>query len=328
MTSRQRAQLFHELSKLIGAGLHLDRSVDLLLDQKPASAMRKWLDGLKRGLAEHLSVADSIAKYTESPPLEVSLLAAGERGGRLEAACSHLAGYYLLRKKSQDKALGALAYPLILLHLGLVLPDVPRLVMGEGSMDDFLLQMAIRLGLLWAGLAVFGFLLFSAMKIAISSSVMDRLLNAVPLLGGVRRHWALARFCQVFQTGLLAAFRMSETLHLAGDASQSAILSAASKRAGNKLESGTSLAASMKGTDAFPRTFMQSVATAEETGTLDREMQRWAVAEAEMAAQAQDRLAEWLPRIFYVLVVFYIASRIISMVSGIYNDVYKPILES
>jgi type II secretory pathway component PulF len=68
---------------------------------------------------------------------------------------------------------------------------------------------------------------------------------------------------------------------------------------------------------------MQSVATAEESGTMDREMERWAVAEAEMAAQAQDRLAEWLPRIFYFLIALYVASRILAMAANIYGPLLK-----
>ena len=70
------------LGKMIGAGLHVDRSVDLLLEQRPAAAMRTWLEGLRRGLAAHLTVSESVKQHTEAVPLEVTLLAAGERGGR------------------------------------------------------------------------------------------------------------------------------------------------------------------------------------------------------------------------------------------------------
>lgn len=322
MTTRQRAQLYHELGKLIGAGLHMDRSVDLMLDQHPAAPVRAWLRGLQRGLAAHLSVSDSVAKYTEATALEVSLLAAGERGGRLDASCGHLARYYELRQKSKDKALGALIYPLILLHLGLVFPDVPKLVLGQG-MDQLVPQILIRLGTAWVGLAGIGFVVWTAMKAATTSTLMDGLLNSIPLLSSVRRHWALARFCQVFQTGLLAAFRISETLQLAGDASQSASLRKAGRSAAALVETGAPLSASLKRTGAFPRVFMQSVATAEESGTLDREMERWAVAEAELASQAQDRLAEWMPRLFYVIVVLYVASRIIGMFTGYYGEMEK-----
>jgi type II secretory pathway component PulF len=121
---------------------------------------------------------------------------------------------------------------------------------------------------------------------------------------------------------------MSETLRLAGEASQSARLRDAACRAAKSLEGGGRLAGSMKLTGAFPRTFMQSVATAEETGTLDREMARWAAAEAELAARSQDLVAQWLPWLLYVLIMLYVAARIIGMVYDTYSPVLKMLDET
>lgn len=327
MTSKQRAQLYHDLGKMVGAGLHMDRSVELLLEQHPAPSMRAWLEGLRRGLAAHLTVSESVQQHTDAVPLEVSLLAAGERGGRLEISFEHLARYYELRQKSKDKAIGALVYPIILLHAGLVLPEIPKFFTGD-SASGVVRDILLHIGIAWVLLGGLGFAAWWAMKLADTSAAVDGFLNAIPLVGGVRRHWALARFCQVFQTGLLAAFQMSETLELAGGASQSARLREAARSAAKGVEDGGRLDDSMKRTGVFPKAFMQSVATAEETGTLDREMGRWAVAEAELAARAQDRLAEWMPRILYFLIMIYVASRIIGMVTGIYAPVLKMLDES
>jgi type II secretory pathway component PulF len=297
----------------------VDRSVDLLLEQRPVASMRLWLEGLRRGLAAHLSIAESVKQHTESIPMEVSLLAAGERGGRLEAAFEHLARYYELRQKSRDKAIGALVYPVILLHFGLIVPELPQIILGDGGLGRIVLHLAIA----WALLFGIGFGAMAAVKFAATSPAVDGVLNRIPLIGGVRRHWSLARFCQVFHTGLLAAFQMTETLKMAGTASQSAVLAEAGKEAAEGIEAGETLTASMKRTGAFPVVFMQSVGTAEVTGTMDREMERWAVAEAELASQAQDRLAEWVPRVFYVLVALYVAARILATFITVYGPLFK-----
>jgi type II secretory pathway component PulF len=326
MTTKQRAHLYHDLGKMIGAGLHVDRSVDLLLEQHPAASIRTWLEGLRRGLAEHLTVSESVKQHTDAVPLEVSLLAAGERGGRIESSCEHLARYYELRQKSKDKAIGALVYPIILLHLGLVLPEMPNFFLQD-SAAGVVGSIVWHIGIAWLLMGGIGVVALWLLKSAATSTAADGLLHSIPLIGGARRHWVLARFCQVFQTGLLASFRMSETLQLAGDASQSANIRAAALRASRSLEAGERLTPALKQTGAFPKTFMQSVATAEESGTLDREMERWAVAEAELGARAQDRVAEWVPRIFYFLIVAYVAFRIISMVYDIYGRTYGEALK-
>ncbi len=328
MTTKQRAQLYYELSKLLGAGMHLDRSVELLLEQRPPAGIVAYLKGLQKGLAEHLSVADAVAKHNAAfvSPLEVSLLTAGERGGRLESACEHLAQYFDLRHKSSSKALGALVYPLILLHLGLVLPELPNLVISDAVAKGGI-DLLLRLVVMWMVFGTLAFLGWRALQSAVHNAAVDRLLGRIPLLGATRKHWALARFCQVFHTGLLAALNMTETLKLAGEASQSAMLSEASAQAAKKIVEGSALADALKTGESLPKSFVNAVDTAEQTGTLDKEMDRWAKAEAEMAARAQDRVAEWLPRLFYVIVVIYIASRIIGMVSGYYGQV-NQMLES
>ena len=324
MTTKQRAQLYHELAKLIGAGLHLDRSIELLLEQSPASSVRRYLQGLKRGLAGRMSLSEAITKHNHDlvSGLEISLVEAGERGGRLDEAFEHLAHYFDLKQRAKDKAVGALIYPFILLHLGLVIPDVSGLMLGQG-LGNIVPQTLLRLGIAWVVIGSLAVAWWMMTKSAMTSAAADRLLCRLPLIGSTRRHWALARFCQVFQTGLLAALRMSDALRLSGGASQSALLNEASKRAAKLIEKGDTLAASMKRTGAFAKTFSNTVETAEESGTLDVEMGRWANAEAEMAAQSQDRAAEWLPRIFYVIVLLYVASRIIGMFSGYYGGINK-----
>ena len=321
MNSGQRARLYHELGKLIGAGFHLDRSVEMLLDQKPAPKLRQYLLGLQRGLAERLSVSQSITKYNRAlvSGIELTLVEAGERGGRLDEAFSNLARYFELRQRARSKAVGALVYPLILLHLGMIVPDVPALVMGANA-HEVIMRAVMRFVILWCGVGVIAVSWNAAQRAATSSTLVDRVLNALPLIGSTRRHWALARFCQVFETGLTAAMKMTESLRLAGDATQSATMNAAASRASKLIESGGRLAESMRGGSAFPRTFVNVVQTAEESGTLDIEMGRWSVAESEQAATAQDRAAEWLPRIIYVMVMLYVATRII----GGFQSIYGP----
>ena len=129
----------------------------------------------------------------------------------------------------------------------------------------------------------------------------------------------MARFCQVMHTSLLAALKMSESLRLAGGASRSAELDGAARRAAEKIEAGGNFSDSLRNAGGFTWEFYNSMEVAEHSGTLDHEFGRWAQAEAQLAARAQDRVAEWMPRIVYVLVVLYVASRIIGMFTGYFQ---------
>lgn len=303
---------------MLKSGFHLDRAIDLMLGQHPSAGRRAWLEGLRDGLAGGSGVSEALRKKPSgSSQLEVGLLAAGERGGRLDEACAHLAEYYELRQQSVSKALGALVYPLIVAHVAVVVPDFSRAIIG--GLGAGFAGIPQRILVLWGLIAVAVGAAVLWFRAATRSVQADRLLGMVPLAGAVRRHWGLARFSQVMHSSLLAALKMSEALRLAGGASQSAVLDEGARNAALKIEAGGGFSDSLRKAGGFPFEFCNSMEMAEQSGTLDQELGRWALAEAQLAAQAQDRAAEWMPRIFYVLVVIYVAWRIIGMFTGYFQ---------
>jgi len=321
MNATDRAVLYHELAKLTGADFHLDRSVELLLDQGPPTARRIWLAGVAEGLRAGKGITESIrdGEKVDASDLELALISAGEQSGRLEQAFDHLGRYYESVAEGASKAKAALIYPLILAHLAILVPAAPALILGtpEGSwwviVWPILILWACIAGLVWA----WKFLVGKAQ----TSPVVDGWLNLLPLVGGARRHWALARFAQVFHSALLAAIRMQECLRLAGASSSSGAMAAASSRAERMVAGGERLGVSLRAVGGFPRLFADSVSTAEESGTLDRELERWAKAETQMAVSATDRAATWMPKIAYGMAVLFIVWRIVSMMSGYYAGI-------
>jgi type II secretory pathway component PulF len=321
MSLAEKARIYHDFGTLLKSGFHMDRAVELLLGQNPSTGRRHWLMALRQGLSEKLSMSQALASHGGGTvtELELGLIEAGERGGRLEDSCSHLAEYFELRKKSLSKAAGALVYPLILAHLGALVPDLSKAMEGHGVGAAFAAAPWRILGL-WAILGSVAVLALGWLKLAATSEAADRILGSLPMIGGARRHWALARFAQVMRTCLLAALNISESLRLAGGASQSAVLKAAAQRAADSVVQGTTLSVALTLAGGFPGTFVNGVEMAENAGTLDVEIARWMKAEMEMAATAQDRLAEWLPRVVYVIVVLWIAARIVFAFSGYFEQ--------
>jgi type II secretory pathway component PulF len=320
MSLAEKARIYHDFGTLLKSGFHLDRAVELMLGQNPSTGRRNWLLALRQGLAEKLSVSQALASHGGGTvtELELGLIEAGERGGRLEDSCSHLAEYFELRKKSLSKASGALIYPLILAHMGALVPDLSKAMSGEGLAGAFGGAPWRILGL-WVVLAVVATGAIVWLKMAATSEAADRLLAALPLVGGSRQHWALARFTQVLRTCLMASLKMSESLRLAGGASQSAVLRTAANRAADSVEQGSDLTTAFRTAGGFPPDFTNAIEMAEQSGTLDEEMARWMTAEMEMAAMSQDRLAEWLPRFVYILVVLWVASRIVLAFTGYFG---------
>lgn len=328
MKLSEKALLYRELAKLVGADFHLDRSIDLLLRQQPSHARRAWLQGLKSGVDEGRGITDALRAYCadSTGTLEVALIDAGERSGRLGDAFGHLARYFEAWDVALRQAIGAALYPLLLAHLGVVLPALPTLVTAsmEGQ-EPPLRGLFMHLAVLWLILLSLFLAWRWLARLGAKSSVVDAWLGRLPLIGPVRRHWALARFAQVFHACLLASMRMTESIQLAGAASHSGLLLGASRDAARRIAAGETVAGAMADVHGFPTVFIHGVATAEEVGALDREMSRWAAAETIEAGDAIQRAAQWLPRIAYALVAAYVAWRIIGLVGGYYGGLMRQL---
>ena len=319
MKLSEKALLYRELAKLVGADFHLDRSIQLLLNQKPSHARRSWLSGLQQGLVEGKSIAESLTTHCGafSGTLEFALIEAGERSGRIGDAFIHLARYFEAWDVAVRQAIGAMIYPLVLAHLGIVLPEMPTMVAASMESKNYAWAgLFMPLAILWL-ILLSSFLLWRWLsRLGAASATVDAWMGRIPLIGSVRRHWALARFAQVFHACLLASMRMTECMLLAGGASHSGMLRLASRDAAQRIAAGETIAGAMADVHGFPLVFVHGTATAEESGTLDNEMNHWAAAETIEASEAVQRASQWIPKFAYGIVVLYVAYRMLGMMNG------------
>lgn len=324
MKHSEKATLYRELAKLTDADFHLDRSLTFLLGQKPAPEKRAFLEGVKRGLESGESIAESIKNHNAGlvGGLEIALVEAGERSGKMANAFNHLARYFSAMDGAKRQASNALIYPLILLHLAIFLPELPALIVAQEE-DHPMRRIVLALIGLWVVIFAGAFLWRWLTQKASESAAVDVWLNRVPFLGVARQHWALARFTQVSHACLLATINMSEMVRLSGHASQSGVIKQASEVAADRIVEGEPLSLALAETGDFPAEFVHAIATAEEIGRLDEEMARWTAAETLMANEAITRASLWLPKIGYALVALFTAYRIIMMVQGIYSGMLR-----
>ncbi len=319
--------MYRELAKLLGANFPMDKSIAMLMGQQPSGASRQFLGGIQRGFDQRMGFAEAMRANNQgiASSLEMSLIESGERSGRLAEACLHLAHYFGTWYKGIRAARGAMVYPLLLLHFGVILPEITRnMMMGAMGHETHPAAAIIwRLVIFWFVLLALALLWRRLSHAAVRSEGIDRVLNMLPIIAAVRRHWALARFCQVFHSGLLAAMHITECLRMAGEASQSGILLKGSEVAGEALRLGRPLSEAFDSAGRFPRHFVNSIATSEAAGGLDLEIARWAAAETDYAAESQQAAAEWYPKALYICIVGYVAFRVVSLFMEYYGSMME-----
>jgi len=323
LTEKQKETLHLELGKMIGAGLPFDRALSSLLGQKNKPAIQSWLQALRDGLKSRKSIAEAL-RDTEgrhgTTPLETTMIAAGERSGHLDEAFLNLSGFFGLIHRTKRKIRSALIYPMILLHLAILLPAIPKGLASNAGMRPVLIQTAFTILALWALLIILWIVGSSLVKMASRSVGADTLLNRIPFFGKTRRYLAMSRFASVNRMQLLAGQLVSKGLRAAGEASASGRVLAASNRGAVSVEEGSTLSNALDGEAALELDFRRGLATAEEVGGLDEEMGRWAQIYEERAIAAADAAAEWIPRIFYFIVAGVVTWQLIQMVLGYFNQ--------
>lgn len=310
MSIQLRAQFFYELSKLVESGISVARALDILARQWTGGPLARWAKEVREKLHGNFSVVDAFAAHPQARALETDLLRAGERGGRLGAVFSHLSAYYDRLGTAQSRVFRASLYPLVLVHLVILLGEVPRAYV---SLDWSLgVSLGGKLLGLWAALLAVGFGTRALGELSGRVLAVDRVLSAIPVFGMARRGWVVARFASVCEIGLLAGLLMTETLLLAAAASGSAVVRSAAERAVSFLQSGSTLGEALEQAGGFPAALVASVSTAETAGSLDQEMKRVATLQWEAAERAVQGLEQWVPRLGYWMVLAWMAARILS----------------
>lgn len=324
--SPQRKALFYtELEKLAEAGFGVREAARVMIDSGVSAAERAVLERVLAGIEAGKTIGGSFGEAGVSK-LEQVLVEAGEKSGKPGPAYAHLAGYFELLAESRKQVRRAMVYPLVLLHLGLFLASMPP-ALQEIDFGELLVRFVISVVVLWLVIIGGAVAVKALLARAPESLGIDRLLNALPLVGKARRSLALARFARVFHAALLAGLGMRETVRMAGEASLSAEVAAATERMAEAVKDGVEIGPVMTVQRVFPKAFSSSYSTAEQSGSLDQEMDRWA---KRFASESNDRiraLAVALPKIGYVLIVGFVVWKIFSFYSGYYGAIEKVLEE-
>lgn len=312
---------YAEMAKLLEAGFDIRKAAGVMEDTRLPAAQARLLKTLSAGLDSGESIAGAFSRDAKVVgSLEKSMIAAGERGGKLAPAFAHLAGYFGMVAAARREAVTGMIYPLVVLHLGVFVGTVPMAMMGgEASSGDMAWDFFKALGVIYAGAGIVVFLVRTLLGKAPQNSGMDRAINSVPWIGRARRDLAMSRFCKVYHACLLAGVSMVETVRVSVDAAQSGQLREAGKRLIAVAQEGNALGPQFIAEAAFPKAFARSYSNGELAGTLDDDMANWSRLFQEDAEGSMRTASMMIPKILYFVIMGYVAWTIVGFFNGYYG---------
>ena len=312
---------YSEMAKLLEAGFDIRKAAAVLMDTRLPSAQAALLKDLNQGLDAGQSITAAFGKDPKAiTELERNIIGAGERGGKLAPAFQHLADYFGMLASTRREAVKSMIYPIIVLHMGIIIGSVPAaLIQGDQSAGKILGGLLVTLLIVYAVAFFIVMAIRAVLKMAPENAGIDRLLNRIPWVGKARKNLAMARFCKVYHSCVLAGISMSETVQLAADASHSGVIREAGTKLVKVAKAGTALGPQFMADEAFPKTFARSYSTGEEAGTLDKDLASWSKLFQDAAESSAKTVSVMVPKVLYFLILGFVAWKIVGFYGGYYS---------
>jgi general secretion pathway protein F/type IV pilus assembly protein PilC len=287
--ARVMAGTYGQLSALLGSGVPLLRSLEVIRQQTPHKNLATVLEDVHSRVEEGASLADAMARHPRAfGELATSIVRAGGEGGFLEEALDRLAKFTEQQDELKSRVVGALAYPTILFVLGTVVVNVlviffvPKFetlfarLRERGELPvvtDWLLWLSRTMQVygvfILAGLVIVGMIIRGRLQTAEGRVWLDRLRLKVPVVSGIYLSLAVSRFCRVLGTLLTGGVPIVRSLEISADSTGNRVLSGAVREAAQNITAGQSLAAPLQESGQFPPDVVEMIAVAEQSNNLE-----------------------------------------------------------
>lgn len=291
--SRQELALFtRRLADLAGAGLPLDRVLQVVAEQSESVVLREVAEETLNDVRAGLPVSQALAKHTRYfNEVFTQTLRAGEASGQFPEVAGRLADFQEKEVLRRSQIVSALVYPSVLAStavfvvLFLLLFVVPRLSgifkdLGDKlpvttkfllSSTDFVTHnWIVVLAALVA--AVVGYRVWALTEAG--AYTQDSVLLRLPLVGPVVKKATISRFARVLGTLVYGGVPILEALEIAGLSAGNRVFRKSAEVVGEEVRAGRPIADAMRDAGAFPPVLTHMVAIGEETGDLPKMLGR------------------------------------------------------
>jgi len=318
LSFRQKEQLFHELAQLARSGLPLSTSLEML-GRNSFSRMGRCAASLRRALQSE-GTASKAFRETGFEPSDIAVIQAGEMAGAIEPIFTELSAYYAELAKARTTIVDASLYPLVVMHLGVLLLAIPKAIMGDGWKTYASTVLPTLLGFYAVVIVVIFLWKFTASSYGSSRPVAE-ILARVPLLGYFLTMWTGWRFAAILSLYVKAGGGISRGLETAGSSCGSSLLAAATCQAGQQLQSGRSLGVILRCKGGVPEALERAAEVGTHAGRLDEELPRAAQILRDRTMKFLVSFTFWMPKILYIVIVLYMGYQCVVTMQGVYKGV-------
>lgn len=326
-----------QFSSILRAGVSVIKALEMLSEQTENKHLAQALKNVQSSVEKGENLADSMKKEKGVfPPLLISMVAAGEASGNLEAAIDRMSVQFEKDDKLKGMVKKAMMYPIVLcfVAIGVVIVMLAYVIPNFQDMFDQLdsqLPLATRLVIgmsdavinYWYIILAFVVLFVVLFKMYKETDAgkhtLDSLVLKIPVFGVLSTKTACARFARTMSTLIQAGMPMMDALDIVAGTMNNVLFKDALIKVKNGVSLGLDMSGQLKSTGIFPAMVVHMVNIGEETGNLEGmlvNIANYYDEEVELTTQQATALME--PLIIVVMAL---------IVGGLIAAIYGPMIE-
>jgi len=320
-----------QLYDLLDAELPLLRSLDILARQKQHASLSPVIKQMAQTVNDGASLSTAMIQHSRIfGPLYVNMVKSGESSGHLPEVLSRLAMFTEKDLEIRSKVRSSLLYPLIILMVGaltlfvlltFVLPRLTTMFEDFGAELPLPTKIVVALSgffsnFWWLIILATAGIVYLIRQYANSprgKEDIDRRVLTIPVISDFIREAELASFARTLGTLLESRIAIPVALESTAGVMGNTVFREEVKSIAEKVRAGVSLAQALKSSAVFSDIAINIVAVGEETGKLEKGLEKLARACDRRIQETSETFVTILGPLVLVIVVGIVGFMVVSM---------------
>lgn len=330
-----------QLAVMFNAGLPVTQGLNILATQQKNSYFAEALLEIRKEVEAGASLSNALRKYPDIfNELYTSMIQAGEASGNLDTILMRLSQYIESMHRLVGKVKSALAYPIAVLIIAVVItavimvkvvPIFEQMFDNLGAALPMPTQVIIDISHFVQQNAIIILIMMVALVIALrfynktykGRRVMDRIKLKLPVFGTLILKAGIARVTRTLETLLNSGVEIIEAMTITAKTSGNSILEDAVLRSRASVQEGKPLGESWEDQKIFPFMVTQMVSVGEQTGALSTMLAKIADFYDEEVNHAVEALVALMEPILILVLGGLVGSIIIAMYMPMFDIIGK-----
>ncbi len=333
LSDSELAEFCRELSSLLSSGIPLVKSINIILSSDIPINLKNTFSEINSSIRKGSSLSEAM-EFQDFPELMINMIKVGEESGKLDKSVEKLAVMYEKEHRLKTTVRNAMAYPVALLFLSVVvmiviftvilpkffklfddiaLPLSTRIVMAIGNVFKNHYMAIIIIFITLIIMSVF------LLKHPATRIKFDKFILKVPKISNLLKIIYTSRFANTLSSLYSSGIPIASAIMTAGNAIGNLYISEQITESAKKVRSGFSLAESLSKVDGFERKLSSSLAVGEESGKIDILLDSLSESYEYESEVAVKKIVSFIEPVMICIMGLFVAFIVISVMQPIYT---------